>query len=51
MSTVSTVRRIYQLARDLRLKGATVYRYGSRPGQPLSLVHEEARHDCRECAI
>jgi ribonucleoside-diphosphate reductase alpha chain len=47
----SAVREVYQLARQLRLKGITVYRYGSRPGQTLSLVHEDARHDCRECAV
>jgi ribonucleoside-diphosphate reductase alpha chain len=38
-------------ARQLHLKGVTVYRYGSRPGQTLSLVDERARHDCRECAV
>ncbi|HVO22953.1 MAG TPA: adenosylcobalamin-dependent ribonucleoside-diphosphate reductase [Candidatus Margulisiibacteriota bacterium] len=47
----SAVRDVYLLARQLRLKGVTVYRYGSRPGQTLSLVHEDARHDCRECAV
>jgi ribonucleoside-diphosphate reductase alpha chain len=47
----SAVRDVYLLARQLRLKGVTVYRYGSRPGQTLSLVHEESRHDCRECAV
>ncbi|MBI4514921.1 MAG: adenosylcobalamin-dependent ribonucleoside-diphosphate reductase [Deltaproteobacteria bacterium] len=47
---VSAVREVFQLARQLRLKGITVYRYGARPGQTLSLVHEAARHDCRECA-
>jgi len=44
------VREVFLLARQLRLKGITVYRYGSRPGQVLSLVHESARPDCRECA-
>ena len=48
---VSAVRDVYLLARRLGLKGITVYRYGSRPGQTLSLVHEDARHDCRECAV
>ncbi len=48
---VSEVRNVYQLAWRLGLKGVTVYRYGSRPGQTLSLVHEDARHDCRECAV
>jgi len=44
------VRRVFQLARRLRLKGITVYRYGSRPGQTLSLMEEGAGPDCRECA-
>jgi ribonucleoside-diphosphate reductase alpha chain len=47
----AAVRDVYVLARSLGLKGITVYRYGSRPGQILSLVHEDARHDCRECAV
>lgn len=47
---VTAVREVFLLARRLRLKGVTVYRYGSRPGQTLSLVQEDARHDCRECA-
>ena len=50
-ATVSAVRDVYRLARQLRLKGITVYRYGSRPGQALSLVHEDVVHDCRECAV
>ncbi len=48
---VSDVRAVFRLARQLRLKGITVYRYGSRPGQTLSLVHETAQGDCRECAV
>lgn len=47
----TAVRDVYRLARQLRLKGITVYRYGSRPGQTLSLVHEQAYPDCRECAV
>ncbi|MFQ5668048.1 MAG: adenosylcobalamin-dependent ribonucleoside-diphosphate reductase [Candidatus Binatia bacterium] len=47
----TAVRDAFRLARQLRLKGITVYRYGSRPGQALSLVHEDARRDCRECAV
>jgi ribonucleoside-diphosphate reductase alpha chain len=45
------VRRVFLLARRLRLKGITVYRYGSRPGQTLSLIDEGTRPDCRECAV
>ena len=48
---VSAVRDVYQLARQLGLKGVTVYRYGCRPEQTFSLVDEELRHDCRECAV
>lgn len=47
---LGAVREVFELARQLGLKGVTVYRYGSRPGQTLSLVHENARSDCRECA-
>ena len=48
---VAAVRAVYCLARQLRLKGITVYRYGSRSGQTLSMVQEDAREDCRECAV
>jgi ribonucleoside-diphosphate reductase alpha chain len=48
---VSVVRDLYRLAHQLYLKGITVYRDGSRSGQALSLVREEGRHDCRECAV
>ena len=48
---VEAVRQVFLLARKLQLKGITAYRYGSRPGQTLSLVDESARHDCRECAV
>lgn len=48
---VSAVREVFSLARRLHLKGITVYRYGSRTGQTLSLIDEEARPDCRECAV
>ena len=47
----SAVRGVFTQARRLRLKGVTVYRYGSRPGQTLSLIEEAARPDCRECAV
>jgi ribonucleoside-diphosphate reductase alpha chain len=45
------VREVFQLARRLRLKGITVYRYGSRPGQTLSMMETGGREDCRECAV
>ena len=47
----SGVKEIFMLAHDLHLKGITVYRYGCRPGQTLSLIDEEARPDCRDCAV
>jgi ribonucleoside-diphosphate reductase alpha chain len=47
----SRVKDIFLLARDLHLKGITVYRYGCRPGQILSLLDEAARPDCRDCAV
>ena len=46
-----TVKDIFLRARRLRLKGITVYRYGCRADQPLSLVDEEAQRECRECAV
>jgi ribonucleoside-diphosphate reductase alpha chain len=48
---VEAVRGIFLLAWKLGLKGVTVYRYGSRPGQTLSFIGEGERHDCRECAV
>jgi ribonucleoside-diphosphate reductase alpha chain len=48
---LSAVREIFMLAHELRLKGITVYRYGSRSGQTLSLIDEAARPDCRECGV
>jgi len=48
---VAAVDTVYRLAHRLRLKGVTVYRYGSRREQPLSLVDEPAPHECRECAF
>jgi ribonucleoside-diphosphate reductase alpha chain len=45
------VREVFRLARTLRLKGVTVYRYGSRPEQTLSLVHDVRGLECRECAV
>jgi ribonucleoside-diphosphate reductase alpha chain len=48
---VTAVREVFTLARRLRLKGITVYRYGSRTDQTLSLIEEGGRPDCRECAV
>ena len=48
---VAAVREVFRLAHQLRLKGITVYRYGSRPGQTLSLIDEASHRDCRECAV
>ena len=48
---VAAVREVYDLARRLHLKGITVYRYGSRGGQTLTLVDDGVRLDCRECAV
>ena len=50
-ATLDTVRDVFALARRLSLKGITVYRYGSRPGQTLSFIDEKAHADCRECAV
>jgi ribonucleoside-diphosphate reductase alpha chain len=47
----SIVKEIFMLAHDLRLKGITVYRYGCRSGQTLSLIDEDPRPDCRECGV
>jgi len=47
----SVVREVFTQARRRHLKGVTVYRYGSRPGQTLSFIEEAARPDCRECAV
>ena len=48
---LSAVREIFLRAHELRLKGITVYRYGSRSRQTLSLLDDAARPDCRECAV
>jgi ribonucleoside-diphosphate reductase alpha chain len=48
---VSSAREVFSFARELHLKGLTVYRYGSRTDQTLSLIEEGARPDCRECAV
>ncbi|HEX6768880.1 MAG TPA: adenosylcobalamin-dependent ribonucleoside-diphosphate reductase [Candidatus Binatia bacterium] len=50
-SAPAVVKDIFMRAHDLRLKGITVYRYGCRPGQALSLIGDSAQADCRECAV
>jgi ribonucleoside-diphosphate reductase alpha chain len=50
-ASFEAVRDVFQLAHRLRLKGVTVYRYGARAGQALSLIDPDARSDCRECAV
>lgn len=47
----SIVKEIFIQAHDLHLKGITVYRYGCRPGQALSLIGDGAEADCRDCAV
>lgn len=50
-ASAADVRMVFDAARRLKLKGITVYRYGSRSEQALSLVHDEHVPDCRECAV
>jgi ribonucleoside-diphosphate reductase alpha chain len=58
-ATIAEVARAFKLAYQMGLKGITVYRYGSRPGQVLSLppqadaltlAHEFAE-ECRQCSV
>lgn len=58
-ATAKEVAQAYRLAHQLGLKGITVYRYGSKPGQVLSLptgdrgltLSHEFAEECRLCSV
>ncbi len=56
-ATRDEVAQAYFMAHRLGLKGITVYRYGSRPGQVLSLpperltLSQEFSEECRQCSV
>ena len=58
-ATLADIARAYRLAWQLGLKGITVYRYGSKPGQVLSLpsatraltLSQEFAKECRLCSV
>ena len=58
-ATLADIAEAYRLAYKLGLKGITVYRYGSKPGQVLSLpagagvltLSHEFTEECRLCSV
>jgi ribonucleoside-diphosphate reductase alpha chain len=50
-ASVDDVRQVFEAARKFNPKGVTVYRYGCKSRQALSLVGDERVPDCRECAV
>ncbi len=56
-ATRDDVAQAYFMAHRLGLKGITVYRYGSKPGQVLSLpperltLSQEFSEECRQCSV
>jgi ribonucleoside-diphosphate reductase alpha chain len=56
-ATAADVARAFRLAHRLGLKGITVYRYGSKTGQVLSLPSQvltlapEFSEECRQCSV
>jgi ribonucleoside-diphosphate reductase alpha chain len=58
-ATLADISQAYTLAHKLGLKGITVYRYGSKPGQVLSLptgaqaltLSHEFAEECRLCSV